>query len=427
MRNKKLVGTMASLAIVALGLTACGGGLADKASEDAGSGLKPGATKEEYIAAFKDVEPLELDFQYAASNPNSFSSLRDIEWAETVEEWSGGKITMNVHPGNSIAAPTDVPAALADGRLDFANYVGTYEPQRMAAFADLTKSLVQVPSSPLIAELVTQAVLADVGFSTPEVIANYEDQGMHVLHPAVPSGNTTAICREDVSSPADWKGAQVRGNAQAHEIQVQALGGTLTSIQLAEGYEALERGVLDCSLQSTGTAYNVGWLEVAPFLKMPKEASYAPGPGSMVAGSSWKTLPLVAQQLMFDQMRLYVSGEHYNAVTSVVLAAEKAKEQGGSMEYLDEESEKALARANEEILQQVENSPNVDGALMNKNVSEAIEKWTGIAKELGYEEKGDVTHFADWYEGSTDFKNREYLQPFADRIYEEVIVPNRPS
>jgi TRAP-type C4-dicarboxylate transport system substrate-binding protein len=297
----------------------------------------------------------------------------------------------------------------------------------MAAFVDMTKSLVQLPSSPLIAELASHAVLADVGFNTPEVMADYEDQGMHVLHPAVPSGNITAMCAEDKESPADWAGSQIRGNAQAHEIQAEALGSTLSSVELSEGYEALERGVLDCSLNSTATGYNVGWLEVAPHIEMPQEASFAPGPGSMVAGASWETLPLVAQQLMFDAMPVYLSGESFSAVTSVVLAAEEAEENGGGLEYLDQESEAAIAEANEQILQNVEESSNVDGAAMNQAVAESIEKWTGIAAELGYEENGEVTDFADWYEGSTDFNNREYLQPFADRLYEEVFLPHRPK
>ncbi len=427
LRNKKFAGPTASLAVLALGLTACGGGGGDGSAHAGGPGLEPGATKEEYIAAFEEVEPIELDFQYAGTSPKGFAAQRDLEWAEAVEEWSGGKITINTHATGAIAGPTEVPDALADGRLDLANYFGTYEPQEMAAFVDMTSSLVQVPSSPLIAELVSHAVMADVGFKTPEVMANYEDQGMHVLHPAVPSGNTTMICRQDKDSPADWQGAQIRGNSQTHEIQTRALGGTLTSVQLAEGYEALERGVLDCSLQSTATAYNVDWLEVAPYIKMPREASFAPGPGSMVAGSSWETLPLIAQQLMFDMMPNYLSGESFNAVNSVLLSAEKARENGGSMEFLNAESEKALVEANKEILKQVEESPNVDGAAMNRNVSDAIEKWTGIAEELGYEEKGEVTDFADWYEGSSDFNDREYLQPFADRLYEEVILPHRPS
>lgn len=435
MKKTRVTGGIATLAVVALSLTACsGGGLNDAegsgsegAANAGGPSVAVDASKEEFIAAFEDVEPIELNFQMASSDPTGFTGKRDHAWAEYIEEYSGGKITINVHPVGSIAAPTDVPQALEDGRLDIANYFGTYEPAAMAAFVDLTKSLVQQPSSPLVGELVTQAVLLDVGFQTPEVLANYEDRGMHVLHPGVPSGNTTMMCVEDKQAASDWQGKQVRGNAQAHEVQVSALGSTLTSVELAEGYEALERGVLDCSLNATGTGVNVGWVEVAPFIKLPREASFAPGPGSMVVGSVWEELPLAAQQLMFDAMEGYISGEHFNAVTSVAIAGEATQENGGSLEYLDEESEAALVEANEGILKDVEESTNLDGVELNKKVAASVEKWTAIAEELGYEETGEAVDFADWYEGSLEFEDQEYLRPFAERIYEEVIVPVRPG
>lgn len=427
--RKKFAGALSMLAVAAMSLTACAGGLNAKSggSNAGGEGIDPGATKEEYIAAFADMEPIELDFQYSSTNAKSFSAQRDLEWAESIEEWSGGKISIEAHASGAIAKPTEVPTALSDGRLDLAHYYTTYEPQEMAAFVDMSTSLVQVPSSPVVGELVSHAVMMEVGFNTEEVMANYEDRGMHVLHPANPNGNTSAICRNEKDSPADWAGAQIRGNAAAHEVQAKALGGVLTSVELAETYEALERGVLNCSLQSTATANSVGWLEVAPYIMIPKDASFAPGAGGLVAGASWDNLPLLAQQLMFDRMEDYIAGEDFNAVASLKIAVDTAKEQGGKLGFLDEGSEAAIAKSNEQLLEQVENSKHLDGQAVNQAVADSIAKWTGIAAELGYEEKGAVTDFADWYEGSTDFSDKEYFEPFAQRVYEEIILPQRPQ
>ena len=424
--TRKMTGALAMCAVAALSLSACGG-LNTATASGGGEGIDPGATKEEYIAAFAEMEPVTLDFQFSSTTTTSFSGQRDIEWAESIEEWSGGKVTINKHPSGAIAKPTEVPDALVDGRLDIAHYYTTYEPQKMAAFVDMSNSMVQNPSSPLIGELVSDAVMLETGFSTPEVMANFEDRGLHVIVPANPNGNTSVLCKTDKKSPADWQGSQVRGNAAAHGTQVKAMGGVLTSVELAEGYEALERGVLDCSLQSTATANSMSWLDIAPFLKIPREASFAPGAGSVVAGSSWDTLPLILQQLMFDRLDTYLSAEHFNAIASVKIAAKKTKEGGGGLDFLDKESEAALANANDVLLKQVENSKNLDGKALNQDVADSITKWTDIAKELGYEETGEVTDFAEWYEGSEDFNKRDYLQPFADRLFEEVVLPHRPK
>lgn len=392
-----------------------------------GEGVAADATIEEYQAAFEDVDPIDLNFQVASPNPEAHASLRDREFAESLEEWSGGKITVNIHYAGSVAAPTEVPAALTDGRLDMAHYYTTYEPQEMPGFVDMTTSMVQAPSTPLVGEIVSHAALQEVSFNTPEITEEFTSRGMHVINPANPNGNISMVCADERSTPADFEGAQIRGNAASHKVQVEALGGTITSVELAEGYEAFQRGILDCSLQSPATALAVGWLEVAPHVYFPQEQSFAPGPGSLVAGAKWEQLPLVAQQLIFDRQREYTSAEFFNALESVRETSDAASAAGGSAQYLDAESEAALTSANEGLVKGLEESENLDGAALNTAVKESIDKWTGISEELGYTDEGGFEDFASWYKGSEDFEDREYLQAISDRMFDEIILPHRPS
>lgn len=409
-------------------MTGCSKADGQGSSDSAGGeGVEAGATMEDYQAAFEEVEEIELDFQVASPNPESYASLRDREFAESLEEWSGGKISVNIHYSGAIAAPTEVPGALVDGRLDLAHYYTTYEPQEMAAFVDMTTSMVQVPSTPLVGEIVTHAALQEVAFDSPEILEEFTSRGMHVINPANPNGNISLVCNEERSEPEDFRGAQIRGNAEAHQKEVESLGGTVATIELAEGYEAFQRGILDCSLQSSGTALAMGWLEVAPYVYFPREQSFASGPGSLVAGSSWEQLPLVAQQLMFDLQQPYTSAELYNALESIRDISEAATEAGGEAGYLDEESEAALSDANDELLDGLEQSETIDGAALNSAVAESIDKWTGISEDLGYTDDGGFDDFPDWYQGSDDFEDRSYLDPIAEAFYDEVIVPNRPS
>lgn len=420
---------VAAAAIAALTTVAISGCTkADSGAENAGGeSLPAGASMAEYQAAFEDVDPIELDFQVASPNPESYSNLRDVEWAESLEEWSGGKITVNIHYAGSIASPTEVPDALVDGRLDFAHYYTTYEPDRMRGYVELSNSLSQVPATPLLGELVLHAAYQQGTFDTPEIVEEFESRNMEVLIPASSFGVTELICSEPRNSLADFDKAQIRGNAQAHEMQVAAMGGTVSSIELSEGYEAFQRGALDCSLQAPGTGTAVGWLEVAPHAYFPREQGFAPGAGSLVAGASWSSLPLVAQQLMWDRLREYLSAELYASLQSIVDTIEITAEHGGTLQYLDEETEAALAGASEELLNDVSESDVLDGDALNAMVADSIESWTAIAEELAYTEDGGIGDFGDWYQGSPDFNDREYLQPFADRLFEEVFLPERPE
>jgi TRAP-type C4-dicarboxylate transport system substrate-binding protein len=427
MRSQTVKGAALSLAaLTALTMTGCSKADGGSASSG-GDGIEAGATMEDYQAAFADIDPIELDFQVASPNPEAYASLRDREFAESLEEWSDGKITVNIHYSGAIAAPTEVPAALADGRLDLAHYYTTYEPQEMPSFVDMTSSMVQVPSTPLVGEIVTHAALQEVSFNSPEIMEEFTSRGLYPINPANPNGNISMVCNSERTEPADFKGAQIRGNAEAHQKEVEALGGTVASIELAEGYEAFQRGILDCSLQSTATALAMGWLEVAPHVYYPQEQSFAPGPGSLVAGAVWEQLPLVAQQLMFDLQTDYTTAELYNALESIRDNSEAAAEAGGEAGYLDEESEAALSEANDGLLDSVAESDTIDGEGLNTAVADSVTKWQGIAEELGYTDDGGFEDFPDWYQGSADFDDRSYLEPIAEAFYEEIVLPNRPS
>jgi TRAP-type C4-dicarboxylate transport system substrate-binding protein len=421
-------GAVLSLAaLTAVMMTGCSKADGGAAASGGGDGVEAGATMEDYQAAFADIEPIELDFQVASPNPEAYASLRDREFAESLEEWSDGKITVNIHYSGAIAAPTDVPAALVDGRLDLAHYYTTYEPQEMPSFVDMTSSMVQVPSTPLVGEIVTHAALQEVSFNSPEIMEEFTSRGLHAINPANPNGNTEMVCNTERSNSDDFKGAQIRGNAEAHQREVEALGGTVATVELAEGYEAFQRGILDCSLQAPATALAVGWLEVAPHVYFPREQSFAPGPGSLVAGSKWEQLPLVAQQLMFDLQTDYTTAELYNSLESVRDTSTAATDAGGEAGYLDEESEAALSDANDALLESVAESDTIDGEALNTAVADSIEKWQGIAEELGYTDDGGFEDFPDWYQGSDEFEDRSYLEPIAEAFYEEIILPNRPS
>ena len=171
----------------------------------------------------------------------------------------------------------------------------------------------------------------------------------------------------------------------------------------------------------------MGWLEVAPYVYFPKDQSFSPGPGSLVAGAKWEQLSLIAQQLFFDLQADYTSAEFYNALEAVRDTASAAKKAGGKAQYLDAASETALKAASESLLDGVETSEDVDGNSLNKDVAKSIEKWTTITEELGYTEDGDFENFDTWYKGSEDFEDREYLKPISDRIFEEIVLPHRPE
>lgn len=414
------------LAVSALAVAGCS--KADQASAgDAGEGVAIGASAEDYHEALADMEPVELTFQVSSASAEATSGQRDLAFAEAVEEMSGGKITLDVVFANAVVPPDEISSALGDGRLDLAHWLTSYHADEMKAYVDLQDALVAVGTSPLQGEIVSHFTAQEVAFSTPAIMEEFDAHGMTVLNPYNTFGATALACTEEKNALADFQGDQIRANAAAQTQQIEALGGSSVTLQLAETYEGLQRNVLQCTFGSPTAMVSNGWLETAGNVYMPKDSSFVTGPGSIVAGASWGNLPLAAQQLIFDQMVIYNSGELGSAYVSLLDAIELSTEHGSGMHVLDEESEEALRSGNEKILEAVGSSDNLDGAKLTADVEEAAEKWMQIADELGYVDEGDFLDFPEWYAGSGEVVDPDYIGPIVGRFYEEVLSAHRPS
>ncbi|MFP3468156.1 C4-dicarboxylate ABC transporter substrate-binding protein, partial [Leifsonia sp. SIMBA_070] len=72
------------------------------------------ASMEDYVAAFADVDPINLKVQ--SNNPQGTGQSVPLEaYVAAVEEWSGGKITFDVKYSGAIAPIAQAGQAMADG------------------------------------------------------------------------------------------------------------------------------------------------------------------------------------------------------------------------------------------------------------------------------------------------------------------------
>src|SRR5699024_12252223 len=113
---------------------------------------------------------------------------------------------------------------------------------------------------------------------------------------------------------------------------------------------------------------------------------------------------------MLDRRKDYTSAELYGALQSLVDTQRVVSKEGGSIEYLTADAEKALSEANQSLLDDVAASETVDGGALNAEVKKRIQEWTKIAKKLGYSDDGEFANFSEWYQGSDDFQDRSYLE-----------------
>jgi len=386
-------------------------------------GVEPGASMEEYQAAFADVDPITLNTQ-SPSPQGSVTGANVEAYLEAITEWSDNKITFEVAYSNGIAPPTESDDALLDGRLDLAQVLPIYEPAEFPANGALIEAGFISNQSAVVGTLQSNAWPNEVAFNTPEIIQEFTDHGMQVLVPIYNSGVNALFCGEEKTSAADIEGSQVAVGGTAQGAQIEALGGASASVPYPELFESLERGVVDCSVSSLTVGVLGGFIPAAPNVVIDPDAGFALAPGAMAMSQTmWDSLPLVAQQLFWDRLDVFMDVNVDQKIwPNTADAVSQAHEAGGSVQVFDDATRETLQGVNEELLDALRGSDALDGDALVDGAQESAEKWQGIVEELGYTDEVDYDGFDEWY-------NPDELDAdeWAQRLMEDVFNEHRPS
>ncbi|WP_235737178.1 TRAP transporter substrate-binding protein DctP [Nocardioides alcanivorans] len=404
----------------ALALSAC----AEDAAGDqsGGEGVSFGATKEEYQEAFADVEPISLFTQSPA--PKGSPVGKNFEdYFSAIEEWSDGKITFDISWSNATAAPTEVDDALADGRLDVGSVMAGYEPDLYPTYAALSDTSYMGNGNPLEMVMAPHGYITDIVNSDGAVDDEFAARGMKVLAPAFTGGINGIFCsdaRRDLDSLA---GAQVRISGSAHAAEAKALGMSPVSLDYAEVYEALQRGVLDCAYAGATVVLLGDLLSVAPHVILDSKTSFGQVPSALaISQAKWDELPLVAQQLMYDRADVFVLSNMEGLLDMYRQVLELVPEKNGTIAGLDEAAQSELDKGNEEFLNAVaDNKAIQDGSALVEAIRSGSETWKGKVGELGYDTEVDYADLPAYLaENEVDFT------AFMD-AWREVAKTSRPS
>ncbi|WP_291795845.1 C4-dicarboxylate ABC transporter substrate-binding protein [Brevibacterium sp.] len=421
MKTKKSITAVSATALGALVLSGCAGGAGGGQDTAAGEGVEPRADFSAYQEALADMPETTLVYQASAQSPEGPDALRSEEFKKNVEEASGGRIEVELVHGQAIAAYGEVPAALEDGRIDIAYMLNIYDPANFPVTSAFSAGTTLAGGSPRAAEMAANAAFLEVGWDSPALMAEYEEHSMVPLVPVHAMGGIHAVCAEPVDTLADWKGKQLRVGTAGMVPQAESLGATPVSLSYLEAYEGLQRGTVDCMATSPVGAAAGGVVEVAPHLRLAEEANFARGIGAIAAGPSFETLPLAAQQLVFDQLTEVFNNSLRSDLESNIGVAETALANGGSIAPMDAETEAKIKESSAALIQE-----QVDKGLVPEDfadtITERLDYWTGVTEEMGYGDEGDFETLSEWHD--TD---PEFLMPFSERVFDEVISQHRPE
>lgn len=418
--------TAAAFAALALLLAGCSGGTENRADGDPAAasnegGFEYGATQEEIHESIADLEPVELVMQPGGDSPESSTGRSAAMFAEEIEDMSNGQISIELVWGNAIASFSELEGALTDGRLDLAQHGPLYFPDSYPHWNDLAVFSQYSPSTPLLGSAVSAAMIADLAWGSEAVIEEFESKNLTPLHPMLPIGQWMTACSSPGSDLDHWRGNQIRVASPAQTYLSEAVGASPVSMEFTEVFEALQRNTVDCAWAQVSTSVANGLPQVAPHFSYPTEGSFAGQSGiAILAGTSFKELPLAYQQIIFDAGAIFVEDIIEGLVSNTVIVQEMAESNGGGFVPLDEEAQQKFFEVQAQEAQEVQNEGSLGEDIIER-AEQSSEKWEAVALSTGLEEGESIETISEWYEDGTSFET------FVNDVYEEIYAPHRPN
>ena len=423
LRSRKVAMLTATMVVGASALAGC----AESGSKGSsgGEGVAAGASKADYQKAFEDVDQITLLTQTPAPK-GSVTGLPQEEYYKAIEDWSGGKIKFDVSYSNAIAEPAEADDALNDGRLDIASVLPIYDPSEYPANAALIEGGFISDQSAINGVLSSNAWPNQVAFDTEEITKEFDDHGLVPLVPVFNSGANALFCSKPRTDLASLKGSSVGSGGQAQSAEVKALGGSPSSIPYTELYESLQRGVVDCTVSSPTVAVLGGFVESAPNVTIDPDAGFALAPGALAfSKTTWEGLPLVAQQLLWDRLDVFVKANIESKIfVNNAAMAEAVAKAGGQIAPFAEDARKVLQDENAKLLSGLASTKAFsDGDAFVKSMQDANTAWQEKVAGFGFD---DVTYsdFGAWWAKNKDSID---LSAYTTAVTEEILAAHRPS
>jgi TRAP-type C4-dicarboxylate transport system substrate-binding protein len=206
---------------------------------------------------------------FKPQNAGDAQSISTQWFVDEFKKRTGGKSEIQMFWGGSVAKDKEIPDFLSGGAADMGDIITPYFPDKFPLNNAVGYFIPQPHSTIEIGELMQYWHRVYPQFDQELAKYNLKAIGFRPLE------NYGMICRKPVKSIEDFKGLRIRTYGFAYPAFVQALGGTPVSMSSSDGYEALQRGILDCSPIGPSLAHGWKYDEVAKYyIDIPIGASF---------------------------------------------------------------------------------------------------------------------------------------------------------
>lgn len=240
--------------------------------------------------------------------PSTTSGARALEkFAERIKAESKGELILEFYHGGTLASGRGSLAAVRDGIADASVIVDQYTPRELVDMITISELFLLGTDGLAMAGAVNQTVLVDCK----------QCRDSYRQHKVVPLAFYSTMtyglmCNKPVTSRAEMKGLRVRAVGPLG-VWTAAMGATPVNTDAAEGYEAIQRGNIDC------VAGDLTWLKGYSYWDVAKyatELNLGTYHGALLLGVNqnvWNNLGAANRKLMIKHLPLLVADTMRNS------------------------------------------------------------------------------------------------------------------
>jgi TRAP-type C4-dicarboxylate transport system substrate-binding protein len=203
----------------------------------------------------------ELNLRFADFLPATLPQTQIDQWfADELGRRSNGKIKIRIFFGGALGKATELLKLVSEGGVQIAATSPSYFPAQLPFMAPTNSLPLTFKDAPQAQKIIPALYSGTPAMQEEMRQLNLHPLFWHVLDPYY------MICRTPVRSLADLKGKKIRSYGEDVPRLYQAVGAVPINLLPAELYESLQKGTIDCTPYSLGTAVSLKLYEVAKYV-----------------------------------------------------------------------------------------------------------------------------------------------------------------
>ncbi|MEM8551367.1 MAG: C4-dicarboxylate TRAP transporter substrate-binding protein [Pseudomonadota bacterium] len=339
------------------------------------------------------VAPAQAETNFIANSffnaEHPLSKHTYVEWAEALEEASGGALKAEVYLGTVLLAPRATLQGIRDNVIQVGIHPAVYTPSEMPVAMAVQELGFNYSDSLAVLFAVT-----DWSMNHPSQVDEWKTNEIVYL-----GGYATPayylFCREPVTNMAEIQGKRLRTAGSTVSRWVEEVGAIPVNVPSSEMYSGLDRGTLDCATNAANDLIDRSLWEVAPHTTVLPTGMYYSGPQWGFNVGFWSGLTDEERRQIMDVTSLAITRTGIQYAKRSEDALKEAAEKGNTIHEPAEELVASVQAFREKSMADVYTAATGTYGLENgkdiiDSFQETVAKWEGLLEGVDRSDEAAV-------------------------------------